>query len=180
MIDYNVRAKEVYEANHKWWHDPVTGERLQRNPFELLMLTVSEISEAMEGERKDLMDDHLPHRKMAEVELVDAKIRILDFCAGFEYDLNMDIIYSEETEILTENKGQALFAIVSLLCHDFYCDLNKEAKGEILSAVLSTINAYAAKYNYDLEGTYHEKMAYNATRKDHTYEERMKEGGKKW
>ena len=36
------------------------------------MLIVSEIAEAMEGERKDLMDDKLPHRKMAEVELADA------------------------------------------------------------------------------------------------------------
>ena len=39
------------------------------------MLTISEIAEAMEGERKNLMDDHLPHRKMAEVEIADAYIR---------------------------------------------------------------------------------------------------------
>lgn len=51
------------------------------------MLIVSEVSEAMEGERKDLMDDKLPHRKMAEVELADALIRILDYAAGFGYDL---------------------------------------------------------------------------------------------
>ncbi len=41
----------------------------------------------MEGERKNLMDDKLPHRPMAEVELVDAIIRILDYGAGFGYDL---------------------------------------------------------------------------------------------
>lgn len=51
------------------------------------MLIVSEVAEAMEGERKNLMDDHLPHRGMAEVELVDAVIRILDYCGGFGYDL---------------------------------------------------------------------------------------------
>ena len=36
----------------------------------------------MEGDRKDLMDDKLPHRKMLEVELADALIRIHDL-AGF-------------------------------------------------------------------------------------------------
>lgn len=47
-----------------------------------LMLTVSELAEAMEGDRKNAMDDHLPHRKMLEVELADAIIRICDL-AGF-------------------------------------------------------------------------------------------------
>lgn len=70
-----------------WWTDLETGERKQRNKGELLMLIVTEIAEAMEGERKDLMDDKLPHRKNAEVELADAFIRILDYCGGFGYDL---------------------------------------------------------------------------------------------
>jgi NTP pyrophosphatase (non-canonical NTP hydrolase) len=48
-----------------------------------LMLIVSEIAEAMEGDRKGLMDDHLPNRPMLEVELADAIIRILDL-AGRE------------------------------------------------------------------------------------------------
>lgn len=60
---------------------------MNRNKGELLALIHSEISEALEGERKDLMDDKLPHRKMAEVELVDAIIRILDYANGFGYDL---------------------------------------------------------------------------------------------
>jgi hypothetical protein len=33
------------------------------------------------------MDDHLPHRFMAEVELADAVIRIADYCGRFGYDL---------------------------------------------------------------------------------------------
>lgn len=51
------------------------------------MLMVSEIAEAMEGERKDLMDDKIPSRKMAEVELVDVLIRVFDYAGGFDYDL---------------------------------------------------------------------------------------------
>lgn len=70
-----------------WWHDLKTGEPLERNKGELLMLMVSEIAEAMEGERKDLMDDHLPHRKAAEVELADTLIRIFDYAGGHGYDL---------------------------------------------------------------------------------------------
>lgn len=47
-----------------------------------LALCHSEISEALEGMRKGLMDDHLPHRPMVEVELADTVIRICDL-AGF-------------------------------------------------------------------------------------------------
>ena len=70
-----------------WWHDINSGEPLQRNRGELLMLIVSEIAEAMEGERKNLQDDKLPHRRMAEVELADALIRIFDYAGGMNYDL---------------------------------------------------------------------------------------------
>lgn len=49
-------------------------------PGTRIALIHSEISEALEGIRKDTMDDHLPHRKAVEVELGDAIIRILDFC----------------------------------------------------------------------------------------------------
>ncbi len=86
-MNLNDYAKQVHQANQKWWQDMNTGSPLKRNKGELLMLIVSEVSEAMEGERKDLMDDKLPHRKMAEVELADALIRILDYSAGFGYDL---------------------------------------------------------------------------------------------
>lgn len=69
------------QAASMGWHD---------KPREIgtdLMLIVSEISEAMEGARKDLMDDHLPHRKMLEVELADAMIRIFDTAGKYDLDL---------------------------------------------------------------------------------------------
>ncbi len=112
----NELADNIHKGNHKWWHDK-NGTPLQRNKGELLCLIHSEISEAMEGERKDLMDDKLPHRKMAEVELADALIRILDYAAGFGYDLG---------------------------------------------------------------GAVCEKLEYNSTRQDHTWEDREKKNGKKW
>lgn len=52
-----------------------------------LALVHSEVSEAVEGYRKDRMDDHLPHRKAIEVELADAIIRIYDLAGGMQLDL---------------------------------------------------------------------------------------------
>ena len=51
------------------------------------MLMVSELAEALEGHRKDLMDDKLPHRKMFEVELADCIIRICDTAGQMGLDL---------------------------------------------------------------------------------------------
>lgn len=83
----NLLSEVCHKANQKWWHDPLTGELLQRNKGEMLMLMVSEIAEAMEGERKDLMDDKLPHRRMVEVELADTLIRIFDYAGAYRLDL---------------------------------------------------------------------------------------------
>lgn len=85
--DLDKLAERVHAANQKWWYDPASGQPLQRNVGELLMLTVSELAEAMEGHRKDLQDDKLPYRKMFEVEIADAIIRLLDLAGGMHLDL---------------------------------------------------------------------------------------------
>lgn len=68
-----------------WWTNIKTGEDLRfitegpvRNMGELLMLCVSELSEAAEGVEDDLFDDKLPHRRMFDVELGDTAIRDFD------------------------------------------------------------------------------------------------------
>jgi hypothetical protein len=64
------------------------GTRFGKALFaEKLTLIHSEVSESMEGHRKGLMDDKLPHRPMAEVELADAAIRIFDLAGAMGYDL---------------------------------------------------------------------------------------------
>lgn len=76
------------ESFNAGWHtDLETGELLDRNKGEMISLIHSEVTEMLEGERKDLMDDKLPHRKMVEVEAADAIIRILDYCGRWGYDV---------------------------------------------------------------------------------------------
>lgn len=82
-------------ATSGWWIDTETGEDVRTWPtkfFKLwvsakLMLITTETGEAMEGHRKDLMDDKLPHRKMLEVELADGVIRAFDLAGGLGFDL---------------------------------------------------------------------------------------------
>jgi hypothetical protein len=83
----NTLADVIHLANKKWWQDINTGEPIERNFGELIALAHSELSEALEGHRKNLPDDKLPHRSMVEVELADTLIRILDTGAGLGLDL---------------------------------------------------------------------------------------------
>lgn len=78
-----MRACHGRAWNCGWYHDPKTGEEVQRNHGEMMALIHSEISEALEAHRKDLMDDKLPHRKGAPVELFDAVIRIFDMIGKY-------------------------------------------------------------------------------------------------
>lgn len=106
----NDLSSWAHDANKKWWLDLGckcltcggskvslglecsacfgTGqEPKQRNVGELLMLCVSELSEALEGHRKNLPDDKLPHRRMFEVEIADCLVRIFDLCGGLKLDI---------------------------------------------------------------------------------------------
>ena len=85
-----------------WWHDLTTGQDLAEEmrqgtrlgkalAAEKLCLIHSEVSEAMEGHRKDQMDDKLPHRKAIEVELADAVIRIFDLAGALRLDMGAAI-----------------------------------------------------------------------------------------
>lgn len=72
-----------------WWNpsDPNTSKANPLHFASKLCLIHSEISEAMEGDRKNAMDDKLPHRPAREVELADAVIRIFDLAGGYGLDI---------------------------------------------------------------------------------------------
>lgn len=94
----NQLRDACYQASYNaGWHTNIdTGELKERNKAEMICLMHSELSEAMEGERKKLMDDHLPHRPMPEVEMADAVIRIMDYCGRWGYDIGGAILEKME------------------------------------------------------------------------------------
>ena len=101
----------THTANKKWWLNLEDGSPKERNVPEMLMLIVSELAEAMEGHRKGLKDDKLPHRDMLEVELADALIRLFDLAGGLKLDLGgayvEKMIYNENRE---DHKREARLA----------------------------------------------------------------------
>lgn len=78
-----------------WWGTPdgrIPDPR--SNPLcfsNKLCLIHSEVSEAMEGDRKSLPDDKLPHREMREVELADVVIRVFDLAGAYGMNLGAAI-----------------------------------------------------------------------------------------
>lgn len=175
----NAFCEEMYFRNLHWWHDPATGKRLERNLDEMLMLVVSEVAEAMEGERKSLMDTHLPDRPMAEVELADVIIRLADIAGQRALDLESDFEDLRDIDdliVCPDNKGQALFGIVGALTA-ISDDTNLSAC--IASAWLMT-EKYCRKHGYDLWGAVAAKNEYNKHRADHKPAARLAAGGKKW
>lgn len=190
FVDLNKRAAEVHKNNEKWWVDLNTLERIDRNKGEMLMLVLTELAEAAEGERKNLMDDHLPHRKMAEVEMADAYIRMLDFAGGFGYNIESEVIYSiyesDKNSLIANfelptNRLESLFEVSKTVINlGFALEFQDEENAEeAVSSVIFSILAYCWQFDYDIEGAFQEKNEYNKTRKDHSIEERRKENGKK-
>ena len=88
----------IYHGNVAagWWHNISTGVPHPKGDVTLILsklaLVHSEVSEAVEGVRKGLMDDKLPHRPMAEVELADAIIRAFDLAGHEGWNLSGAII----------------------------------------------------------------------------------------
>lgn len=177
-MNFDKYAKKIYEQNKEigWWDAP------DRCLYECLQLVSTEIAEATEAERKDLMDDHLPHRKGGEVELADALIRVLDL--GAHLGINHVSVGCIPWAIGNWSIGRKHWWINSHLA-----DFEHAALGGVVvtwkadesySRLIRAICMVAQSMSYDLEGAMVEKLEYNKQRQDHKREERAKTGGKKF
>lgn len=181
-ININHLAVKIYEQNRAvgWWDDP------NRCPMQTLQLVSTEIAEATEGERKNLNDDHLPARKMGEVELADALIRVLDVAGRYSLTYNPDKAGAAVDPICEENTIGAQHmglncALVDLARLLLVAQTSPVMSSEInaLYQILVDSLIYVAERNgYDIFGALEEKLIYNAKRQDHKREERAKQHGK--
>ena len=70
-----------------WYRNLENGEPVARNFGEVVALMHSELSEALEADRKGLRDDKLPHLDGRAVEFADCILRILDTCEALGLDV---------------------------------------------------------------------------------------------
>lgn len=91
-----------------WYRDPATGEPIKRNFGEVVALMHSELSEALEADRKGLKDNKLPHRDGREVEFADCIIRILDTAAALGLDVPGALIEKNRfNQVRADHKHEA-------------------------------------------------------------------------
>ncbi len=177
-MDYNALAVDIYEQNKSvgWWDDP------NRCLFECLQLVSTEVAEATEAERKDLMDDHLPHRKGGEVELADAQIRVLDFGArmGLRQSSQPCISWPIGNWSIGRKHYWINEKVFELGAEVLSGVVNIYRANRLYSELIQRISMVAQSMRYDLEGATLEKLEYNAKRADHKRENRAKAGGKKF
>jgi len=181
-IDIDSYAEKIYKHNLAvgWWGE----EPMERCLYTCMQLIPTEVAEATEGVRKGLMDDHLPARKMEEVELADALIRTLDM-GGYWRSKSPSFSYREK--VLPDGfcdksypVGRQLLgingAIIDLAREYLITDWVSEAYSRLVNSILLV----ADNRGFDIESAMVEKMAYNTHRADHKRENREKENGKKF
>ena len=162
-----------------WWTDIVTGERLERNKAEMLMLTVSEVSEASAGFFSGENDDHLPEHPMFDVELGDICIRLYDQI-GAMIAAGHQVKQCSAPVVDKDDVDAALLQVVNCLSEAMeHVRKNRlqEYTDSLCEALMATY-AIAEDYEVDLSAIIQMKRAYNAKRLDHKREARLANGGK--
>jgi NTP pyrophosphatase (non-canonical NTP hydrolase) len=93
----NVAVAKYHDESFArgWWDTNLSGDDEQVKLHVCatkIALIHSEISEALEGLRKDKRDEHIPTRSSVEVELADALIRIFDLAGRLNLNLGEAVI----------------------------------------------------------------------------------------
>lgn len=160
-----------------WYEDLETGEWKDRNRGEMYCLMHSELSEAMEGYRKSLQDDKLPHRPMIEVELADFVIRLADYAAYRKLVEQVRGAVNMWPGFEIGNIAEVLACVHASVSYALAQQWNEDAH---LGGALGLVVRIADHLGLDLEGAVYEKMAFNSNRPDHKRENRKLANGKRF
>lgn len=190
---------EIHGDNRRagWWTDLVTGaDTLEtRNRGEMLMLCVTELTEAEMAAEQGAMDDKLPQYEGLHVELADTAIRLFDLIGaeqrrGGKYPLvtfhaQHGTLHTWEIARFISRWG-AVQSNLMLIVRDLSRALDEGYRKDnitlarywITRALFSVI-AYCALRDIPLFEIIEEKREFNRNRADHKIENRRKDGGKK-
>lgn len=173
MTDLTELSKAIYKQNCEvgWWDDP------NRCILTTLQLVSTENAEATEGERKNLMDDKLPHRRMGEVELADELVRLLDIAGRFDLPVMVvDVPFDNTLPIAAQHALMTAMLGIIIECYYFNQIIPCDQLNKLVSYILKT----GEHFGYDIMGALHEKVEFNRTRPDHKRENRAKKHGVKF
>lgn len=167
-------AKEIHSnsASKGFW-----DEGQSRSKGEMVMLMVSELSEALEADRADhrtldldaswmessndpshLYEEHFPERikNTVEDEIADVFIRVLDYIHGW----GLRYVEREYRKGSTGNFGHDLLRITYYMIQAFH----EEPGGKDWGYVIASIKSFCQWHKIDLEKHVAWKMTYNSTR----------------
>lgn len=174
---------KIHQQNRElgWWDQP-------RQFSTFVCLFHSELSEAMEGDRKGLMDDHLTQYPMFQVELADFVIRCLDWLGSNAYRWGVDNLNGDNFEDIDYSKFDEIELIARLhngvsMSFAEYIANNKLQIFDAVDGIASCVEVclwWCKSNEVDLGKIILEKVEYNKHRADHKRENRAKDGGKKY
>ena len=179
MIDENKLLKfatEVHELSLKqgWWKQYTTVWDRHETA---MALVVSELCEGLEGVRKDLMDDHLPHHKNVDVELADALIRLLDMFMAYELEWGVQDFARLVESHVRHYDNTSGYPEEMMIWLRWVISNRRSERSEVMLGIIFTL-ALAEHRGIDIMSIAREKFEYNKIRNDHKEAERAKKGGK--